>query len=574
MIKRFIRYFRPYRFLFWTDMAAALVLSLCNLVYPRFTATMLDELIPAAAGDSAALSAIFVAGAAVLALYLLKAGMNYYMSYYGHVMGVKMQADMRRDMFAHMERLDCTFFDNNKTGSLMSRMTNDLMDVTELAHHGPEDLFISTVQLVGAMVLMLMIHPWLTLISFLPIPFMIWFISKKRRAMNRAFTESREEIAEVNAGLENSISGIRVSKAYDAAAAEQEKFDRANGRFVTARTGAYKVMGSFASVNELITDILYLLVLIAGGVFVSKGQITVTGLVTFILYVNVFIQPIRRMIGFVEQYQNGMTGFARFCTIMDTPAEEDSPDAVELENTRGEIAFSDVTFSYRDSGRVLDGVSFTIPRGHTLALVGASGGGKTTVCHLLPRFYEIEGGSISVDGRDIRSYTRASLRRSIGLVSQDVFLFYASIYDNIAYGRPDATRQEVEQAARFASLTDFIESLPDGYDTLVGERGVKLSGGQKQRISIARVFLKNPRILILDEATSALDNVTEAQIQSAIATLSQGRTILVVAHRLSTVRHADEILLLEGGQVAERGTHDQLMAKGGKYAELSNQTIS
>ena len=574
MIKRFIRYFRPYRFLFWTDMAAALVLSLCNLVYPRFTATMLDELIPAAAGDSAALSAIFVAGVAVLALYLLKAGMNYYMSYYGHVMGVRMQADMRRDMFAHMERLDCTFFDNNKTGSLMSRMTNDLMDVTELAHHGPEDLFISTVQLVGAMVLMLMIHPWLTLISFLPIPFMIWFISKKRRAMNRAFTESREEIAEVNAGLENSISGIRVSKAYDAAAAEQEKFDRANGRFVTARTGAYKVMGSFASVNELITDILYLLVLIAGGVFVSKGQITVTGLVTFILYVNVFIQPIRRMIGFVEQYQNGMTGFARFCTIMDTPAEEDSPDAVELENTRGEIAFSDVTFSYRDSGRVLDGVSFTIPRGHTLALVGASGGGKTTVCHLLPRFYEIEGGSISVDGRDIRSYTRASLRRSIGLVSQDVFLFYASIYDNIAYGRPDATRQEVEQAARFASLTDFIESLPDGYDTLVGERGVKLSGGQKQRISIARVFLKNPRILILDEATSALDNVTEAQIQSAIATLSQGRTILVVAHRLSTVRHADEILLLEGGQVAERGTHDQLMAKGGKYAELSNQTIS
>lgn len=574
MIKRFLRYFRPYRFLFWTDMAAALVLSLCNLVYPRFTATMLDELIPAAAGDSAALSAIFVAGAAVLALYLLKAGMNYYMSYYGHVMGVRMQADMRRDMFAHMERLDCTFFDNNKTGSLMSRMTNDLMDVTELAHHGPEDLFISTVQLVGAMVLMLMIHPWLTLISFLPIPFMIWFISKKRRAMNRAFTESREEIAEVNAGLENSISGIRVSKAYDAAASEQEKFDRANGRFVTARTGAYKVMGSFASVNELITDILYLLVLIAGGVFVSKGQITVTGLVTFILYVNVFIQPIRRMIGFVEQYQNGMTGFARFCTIMDTPAEEDSPDAVELENTRGEIAFSDVTFSYRDSGRVLDGVSFTIPRGHTLALVGASGGGKTTVCHLLPRFYEIEGGSISVDGRDIRSYTRASLRRSIGLVSQDVFLFYASIYDNIAYGRPDATRQEVEQAARFASLTDFIESLPDGYDTLVGERGVKLSGGQKQRISIARVFLKNPQILILDEATSALDNVTEAQIQSAIATLSQGRTILVVAHRLSTVRHADEILLLEGGQVAERGTHDQLMAKGGKYAELSNQTIS
>lgn len=574
MIKRFLRYFRPYRFLFWTDMAAALVLSLCNLVYPRFTATMLDELIPAAAGDSAALSAIFVAGVAVLALYLLKAGMNYYMSYYGHVMGVKMQADMRRDMFAHMERLDCTFFDNNKTGSLMSRMTNDLMDVTELAHHGPEDLFISTVQLVGAMVLMLMIHPWLTLISFLPIPFMIWFISKKRRAMNRAFTESREEIAEVNAGLENSISGIRVSKAYDAAASEQEKFDRANGRFVTARTGAYKVMGSFASVNELITDILYLLVLIAGGVFVSKGQITVTGLVTFILYVNVFIQPIRRMIGFVEQYQNGMTGFARFCTIMDTPAEEDSPDAVELENTRGEITFSDVTFSYRDSGRVLDGVSFTIPRGHTLALVGASGGGKTTVCHLLPRFYEIEGGSISVDGRDIRSYTRASLRRSIGLVSQDVFLFYASIYDNIAYGRPDATRQEVEQAARFASLTDFIESLPDGYDTLVGERGVKLSGGQKQRISIARVFLKNPQILILDEATSALDNVTEAQIQSAIATLSQGRTILVVAHRLSTVRHADEILLLEGGQVAERGTHDQLMAKGGKYAELSNQTIS
>ena len=574
MIKRFLRYFRPYRFLFWTDMAAALVLSLCNLVYPRFTATMLDELIPAAAGDSAALSAIFVAGVAVLALYLLKAGMNYYMSYYGHVMGVKMQADMRRDMFAHMERLDCTFFDNNKTGSLMSRMTNDLMDVTELAHHGPEDLFISTVQLVGAMVLMLMIHPWLTLISFLPIPFMIWFISKKRRAMNRAFTQSREEIAEVNAGLENSISGIRVSKAYDAAASEQEKFDRANGRFVTARTGAYKVMGSFASVNELITDILYLLVLIAGGVFVSKGQITVTGLVTFILYVNVFIQPIRRMIGFVEQYQNGMTGFARFCAIMDTPAEEDSPDAVELKNTRGEIAFSDVTFSYRDSGRVLDGVSFTIPRGHTLALVGASGGGKTTVCHLLPRFYEIEGGSISVDGRDIRSYTRASLRRSIGLVSQDVFLFYASIYDNIAYGRPDATRQEVEQAARFASLTDFIESLPDGYDTLVGERGVKLSGGQKQRISIARVFLKNPQILILDEATSALDNVTEAQIQSAIATLSQGRTILVVAHRLSTVRHADEILLLEGGQVAERGTHDQLMAKGGKYAELSNQTIS
>ena len=565
MIRRFTAYYKPHMRLFYADLACALVLSLCDLVYPMITRAMINDYIP-----NLLLNKLLIAASILLGCYLLKMALNYFIQYYGHLVGVRMQADMRRDVFDHLQRLPLTYFDNNKTGTIMSRITNDLMDISELAHHGPEDLFISAVMLIGSFIMMASIHLPLTLIVFVCVPAMVIFSAKKRRKMDDAFTATRVEIGEINANLENSISGIRVSKAYTNREYENTNFEEGNKKFVHARSGAYKVMAEFSSGTTLIGDILNVLLYLSGGLFVFYGQISVGDFAAFLLYISVFMNPVRRLVGFIEQYQNGMTGFRRFCEIMDSEPEQDADGAQEMGDAAGEIVFDHVHFAYEDGKKVLEDLSFTLPAGKTLALVGPSGGGKTTICHLIPRFYELQNGTVRIDGTDIRDVTRSSLRKNIGIVAQDVFLFNASIYENIAYDCPGAPREAVEEAAKRANIHDYILTMPNGYDTIVGERGLKLSGGQKQRVAIARVFLKNPPILILDEATSALDNATELMIQHSLEELCKGRTTVIVAHRLTTVRNADEILVVTDSGIAERGSHDALLQKDGIYAGLWN----
>lgn len=544
-------------------MAAAFLLSVCTMIYPLITRQMLIDFIP-----NREVKLLVIWAAVLLGIYLVKYFLNYFVTYYGHVMGVDMQATMRRDVFSHLETLPLSYFDDNKTGTIMSRIINDLMDVSELAHHGPEDLFLSIVMLVGSFIVMGSIYMPLTLIIYSLLPFMVFFALKKQKKMKDAFAASKKEVGEVNATLENSISGIRVSKAYTNSQREKELFERGNSRFVGARSLAYKAMAEFYSGMNLGMDVLRVAMYVAGGLFVFYGKIDIADFTAFSLYISLFISPIERLVGFIEQYQNGMTGFRRFIEIMDCKPESDKPGASLLENVKGDVSFENVSFSYPDGKKVLDGLSFDIEAGKTLALVGPSGGGKTTICHLIPRFYEVCGGRITIDGNDTRDVTLESLRKNIGIVSQDVFLFDSTIYDNIAYGCPDATREQIERASELANISDYIASLPEGYDTLVGERGVRLSGGQKQRIAIARVFLKNPPILILDEATSALDNVTEMLIQKSLSELCRGRTTIVVAHRLTTVKNADEILVITDDGIAERGTHTGLLEYGGIYAGL------
>lgn len=563
MLKRFCTYYKPHLKIFTADMAAAFLLSVCTMIYPLITRQMLIDFIP-----NREVKLLVIWAAVLLGIYLVKYFLNYFVTYYGHVMGVDMQATMRRDVFSHLETLPLSYFDDNKTGTIMSRIINDLMDVSELAHHGPEDLFLSIVMLVGSFIVMGSIYMPLTLIIYSLLPFMVFFALKKQKKMKDAFAASKKEVGEVNATLENSISGIRVSKAYTNSEREKELFERGNSRFVGARSLAYKAMAEFYSGMNLGMDVLRVAMYVAGGLFVFYGKIDIADFTAFSLYISLFISPIERLVGFIEQYQNGMTGFRRFIEIMDCKPESDKPGASLLENVKGDVSFENVSFSYPDGKKVLDGLSFDIEAGKTLALVGPSGGGKTTICHLIPRFYEVCGGRITIDGNDTRDVTLESLRKNIGIVSQDVFLFDSTIYDNIAYGCPDATREQIERASELANISDYIASLPDGYDTLVGERGVRLSGGQKQRIAIARVFLKNPPILILDEATSALDNVTEMLIQKSLSELCRGRTTIVVAHRLTTVKNADEILVITDDGIAERGTHTGLLEYGGIYAGL------
>lgn len=563
MLKRFCTYYKPHLKIFTADMAAAFLLSVCTMIYPLITRQMLIDFIP-----NREVKLLVIWAAVLLGIYLVKYFLNYFVTYYGHVMGVDMQATMRRDVFSHLETLPLSYFDDNKTGTIMSRIINDLMDVSELAHHGPEDLFLSIVMLVGSFIVMGSIYMPLTLIIYSLLPFMVFFALKKQRKMKDAFAASKKEVGEVNATLENSISGIRVSKAYTNSQREKELFERGNSRFVGARSLAYKAMAEFYSGMNLGMDVLRVAMYVAGGLFVFYGKIDIADFTAFSLYISLFISPIERLVGFIEQYQNGMTGFRRFIEIMDCKPESDKPGASLLENVKGDVSFENVSFSYPDGKKVLDGLSFDIEAGKTLALVGPSGGGKTTICHLIPRFYEVCGGRITIDGNDTRDVTLESLRKNIGIVSQDVFLFDSTIYDNIAYGCPDATREQIERASELANISDYIASLPEGYDTLVGERGVRLSGGQKQRIAIARVFLKNPPILILDEATSALDNVTEMLIQKSLSELCRGRTTIVVAHRLTTVKNADEILVITDDGIAERGTHTGLLEYGGIYAGL------
>ncbi len=564
MLKRFIRYYKPHRKLFFTDLFCAFILAISDLFYPMITRSMMNDLIP-----NKKLKTLVLFGALLLVIYFIKMGLKYFIQYFGHIVGVRMQADMRKEAFDHIEKLPFTYFDNNKSGAIMSRIVNDLQEIAELAHHGPEDFIVSCFLLVGSFILMGTINIWLTLIIFACIPFMVIFAARKRLKMSAAFTKAREEVSEVNATLENSIAGIRVAKAFENGSYESEKFQKHNLQFVKAKSYSYRAMAEFFAGNGFIIDLLNVVILVAGGIFTYNGWITFADFTTFILFVNIFMTPIRNLINLIEQLQDGMSGFKRFCELMDTPTEKDAENAKALEDVKGKIEFDHVTFAYTDDNReVLSDISLHIEPGKTVALVGPSGAGKTTICHILPRFYEIGGGAVRIDGNDIMQVTRSSLRKNIGIVTQDVFLFTGTIFENIAYGKEGATMDEVVRAAKLANIHDFIKGLPDGYRTFVGERGVKLSGGQKQRISIARVFLKDPAILILDEATSALDNATEILIQKSLDELCKGRTTIVVAHRLSTVKNADEIVVIAEEGIKERGSHEKLLEENGIYAEL------
>lgn len=563
MLKRFLSYYKPHKKLFALDMLASLTVSLIGIAYPIVTRKMLNTLIP-----EKNYTMIIVAGVTVLGLYIAKMMLNYFIQYYGHMMGVRMQAQMRSDMFNHLQQLPYGFYDSHETGKIMSRMTNDLMDISELAHHGPENVLISTISVAASFIYLSSINIWLTLIIFACVPFLLLIAGMLRKKMRQAFMDSRTSIARINASLESSISGIRVTKAFNNAQKEEEKFEEGNGEFVRARRDAYNAMGKFHSGTTFVTDVFNVIILIAGGLFMYSGRIDFADYSAFIVSVNMFINPVMTMINFMEQYQNGVTGFQRFTEIMDTEPEKDSPGAEDIGKVKGHIRFCDVSYAYDRGKDVLDHIDLDIPVGTKFALVGPSGGGKTTICHLIPHFYDVSEGKIYIDDREIHSVTMQSLRRNIGIVQQDIYLFNASIRDNILYGRLDATEQEVIEAAKRANIHDYIMTMPQGYDTQIGERGVRLSGGQKQRLSIARVFLKNPPILILDEATSALDNTTEILIQQALDELCKGRTTIVVAHRLSTIKNADEIAVIDRGKVVEQGTHEELMRKNGVYAEL------
>ena len=563
MLKRFISYYRPHKTIFILDMLASLLVALVGIVYPIITREMLNNLIP-----NRQYRMIVLAGIGLLVLYIIRMLLNFFIQYYGHVMGVRMQAQMRSDMFRHLEKLPYSFYDNHETGKIMSRMTSDLMDVSELAHHGPENLLISSISVIISFVYLSTINIWLTLIIFACVPFLILIASVLRKRMRDAFMESRVSTAQINASLESSISGIRVTKAFTNSDKEEEKFEEGNGMFVNARRKAYKAMGQFHSMTSFITDIFNVIILIAGGLFLYNGAIDFGDYSAFIVSVNLFIGPVMTLVNFMEQYQTGVTGFERFVEIMDEKPEEDAPGAVDIGVVEGDIELRNVTYRYDDSNPVLNDLSLRVRKGQTYALVGPSGGGKTTICHLIPHFYDCKDGEIFIDGKELRTVTRASVRRNIGIVQQDIYLFNASIRDNILYGRLDATEEEVVEAAKRANIHDYIMTLENGYETVIGERGVRLSGGQKQRLSIARVFLKNPPILILDEATSALDNTTEILIQQALDELCKGRTTIVVAHRLSTIKNADEIAVISDGRIVEKGNHEQLMANGGTYAEL------
>ncbi len=563
MLKRFIRYYRPHKFMFAMDMLASLLISVVGMVYPIVTRRMLNDLIP-----NRMYREIVFAGLIVLALYGLRMLLRYFVQYYGHVIGVHMQAQMRRDLFSHLEKLPYSFFDDHETGSILTRLTSDLFEVSELAHHGPENLFISVVMIVSSFVYLLTINVWLTLIIFACVPILVAVSLTLRKRMRDAFTERRKSTAVINAAIESSVSGIRTTKAYTNADREMEKFEVGNSQFVEASRRSYKSMAEYTASTSFVTDVFNVVILIAGGLFLYGGTISFGDYSTFIVSVNLFISPVNTLIGFMEQYQNGTTGFRRFLEIMDVEAEQEPPDAHELENVRGEIELDHVSFRYDETREVLDDVSLKVEKGQILALVGPSGGGKTTICHLIPEFYKLTTGRILIDGQDVNSLTLTSLRRNIGIVQQDVFLFGGTIRDNILYGRLDATEEEMIEAAKRANIHDYVMTLENGYDTEIGERGVRLSGGQKQRISIARVFLKNPAILILDEATSALDNTTEILIQQALDELCRGRTTIVVAHRLSTIKRANEIAVISEGRVAEKGTHQELMALGGIYQQL------
>lgn len=566
MVRRFISYYKKHKVLFTIDMICAFLVATLDLVFPMLTKQVLDEGIP-----NKDIKMIVTFAIVLIVLYSIKLVANYVIAYWGHVMGVRMQYDMRKDIFSHLQTLSFSYFDNNKTGQLMSRIVNDLMEISELAHHGPEDLFISIIMLLGSFILLCKINVKLTLIIFAFIPLIAWFAMAKRVKMSKSFDNVRVKIAEVNGRLENSISGIRVAKAFTNEEYEMEKFDEDNVKYKKARSYAYKYMAEFISGMTFMVDILNVVVIGFGGYFAYKEYITPSELVVYLMYISYFMQPIKRLASFIEQYQSGMSGFKRFVEIMDTkPDIKECENAIDLDTLRGDIEFKNVNFKYSTGKDILKDLNLTINDGETVALVGPSGGGKTTICHLIPRFYELNKGSIKIDGKNIKDLKLKSLRQNIGIVQQEVFLFTGTVKENILYGNPMASDEDIVKAAKEANIHEYIESLPDGYDTFIGERGIKLSGGQKQRISIARIFLKNPPILILDEATSALDNTTEIMIQNSLEKLSEGRTSIVVAHRLSTIKNADRIIVITNNGILEQGSHEELLENKGAYYKLYN----
>ncbi|MDR3171399.1 MAG: ABC transporter ATP-binding protein/permease [Treponema sp.] len=560
----FASYYRPHRKLFAADMCCAFLIAAVDLAFPVMTKLTLERFLP-----TGQYLFFFIIIASMMVLYLLRTAFSYFVTYWGHTVGAYIEADMRRDLFSHLQELPFSFYDNNRTGHIMSRVTTDLFEVTELAHHGPEDLFISFLTLTGSFIIMLFMRWEMALMLFILLPLLVFHTLVSRKRMLATSKKVKEKTAEINASLESSISGARVAKAFTNEDYETGKFRDGNEHFKAAKKTYYKSMANFHSTLEFMLHILNVVVIAVGGLLIMEHKMSLAELITCNLFVAAFLQPIRRLQNFVEQYTTGMAGFSRFVEIMRVaPDIQDKPGAFTLAQVRGDIAYQDVTFSYNQNIQVLKHINLSIPAGRTIALVGPSGGGKTTLCHLLPRFYETREGRITIDGQDIRDVTLASLRQNIGIVQQDVFLFAGTIRENIRYGRIDAPEEALIEAAKRAEIHDAIMKMPAGYDSVVGERGIKLSGGQKQRISIARIFLKNPPILILDEATSALDTATETRIQQALEELSRGRTTLVIAHRLSTIHNADHIVVIDDEGIQQQGTHDELMVQGGLYAGL------
>ncbi len=571
-IKKFIQYYAPYKGVFFLDLVCAAVISLVDLAFPQILRTMTKTLFTET--PEKILHALLPVGIVLLIVYLVQMGCKYYVSYQGHMMGARMERDMRQQLFEHYEKLSFSYYDQNNSGQMMSKLVSDLFDISEFAHHGPENLFISLIKIIGSFVFLFLINWRLAIPLLVLVVFMLFFSYGQNRKMQETFMDNRRKIGDVNASLQDTLAGIRVVQSFANETVECVKFKKSNEGFLKSKDANYHCMGSFMSGNLFFQGLMYLVTLVFGGWLIAHGQMEAADLAMYALYIGIFISPIQILVELTEMMQKGLSGFHRFLDVIETEPEiADVPDAEELTDVTGHVCYEDVSFHYSDDDTpVLSHVSFEIPAGKSIALVGPSGSGKTTICSLLPRFYEVTGGRITIDGKNIRNLTLKSLRETIGLVQQDVYLFCGTIRENIAYGKPGASQEEIESAAKKANIHDFIMELPDGYDTFVGERGTRLSGGQKQRISIARVFLKNPPILILDEATSALDNESERHIQKSLEELAKNRTTITIAHRLSTIRNADEILVVAESGIEERGTHEELLKKDGIYAHYNEMT--
>ena len=565
-LKKFIRYYGPYKTVFFLDLVCATVISLVDLAYPQILRTLTATLFTR--DGSTILKALLPIAVGLFFMYLLQSLCKYYVSYQGHMMGANMERDMRQQLFEHYEKLSFSYYDQNNSGQMMSKLVSDLFDIAEFAHHGPENLFISLIKVVGSFAFLFMINWRLAIPMSVLVVCMFLFSLSQNQRMQATFMDNRKKIGDVNATLQDTLAGIRVVQSFANEGVERRKFRRSNQGFLLSKDANYKCMGTFMGYNLFFQGMMYLVTLVFGGYLIAKGQMQASDLAMYALYIGIFISPIQILVELTEMIQKGLSGFKRFTAVIETePDIEDAPDAQPLTDVKGDVSYENVSFHYSDDNTpVLSNVSFTIPAGRSIALVGPSGSGKTTICSLLPRFYDVTGGRITIDGKDVRTLTLQSLRKQIGLVQQDVYLFCGTVRENIAYGKPGASMDEIVDAAKKANIHDFIQSLPDGYDTFVGERGTRLSGGQKQRISIARVFLKNPPVLILDEATSALDNESERWIQQSLEELAKNRTTITIAHRLSTIRNADEILVVAENGIAERGTHEELLKKGGIYA--------